>query len=173
MALKKIGLVTASALCSINLWTGAPLLAVWVGSKVQGNLNNLSMTAVFSVIVVLGAMVFLLATALTWLNAKYDDLSGRPAAARQTSPWLRSMRGEREEVARQSRGISGIERIVVISVVACVVTFEIWFFFFAGSSLPATDLSAGRASSHIGGRKKRCPPGSLMEMTTPIRRART
>ena len=73
MALKKIGLVTASALCSINLWTGAPLLAVWVGSKVQGNLNNLSMTAVFSVIVVLGAMVFLLATALTWLNAKYDD----------------------------------------------------------------------------------------------------
>ena len=55
MALKKIGLVAASALCSINMWTGAPLLAVWVGSQVQGNLNNLSMTAVFSVIVVLAA----------------------------------------------------------------------------------------------------------------------
>ena len=49
MALKKIGIVTASALCSINIWTGAPLFAVWVGSKVQGNLNNLSMTAVVSV----------------------------------------------------------------------------------------------------------------------------
>ena len=70
MALKKIGIVTASALCSINIWTGAPLFAVWVGSKVQGNLNNLSMTAVFSVIVVLAAMVFLLAMALTWLNAQ-------------------------------------------------------------------------------------------------------
>ena len=101
MALKKIGLVTASALCSINLWTGAPLFAVWVGSKVQGNLNNLSMTAVFSVIVVLAAMVFLLASALTWLNAKYDELTGRPAAARHTSPWLRSMRDEREEDVRQ------------------------------------------------------------------------
>jgi hypothetical protein len=136
MALKKIGIVTASALCSINIWTGAPLFAVWVGSRVQGNLNNLSMTAVVSVIVVLAAMVFLLAMALTWLNAKYDDLSGRPAAARQTSPWLRSMRDEREHDVREKYGISGVERVVVICAVAGVLAFELWFFFFAGSSLP-------------------------------------
>jgi hypothetical protein len=136
MALKKIGLVTASALCSINLWTGAPLLAVWVGSKVQGNLNNLSMTAVFSVIVVLAALVFLLGMALTWLNAKYDDVSGRPPAARHTSPWLRSMRDEREHDVRQKFGISAVERMVVVCAVAGVLAFEAWFFFFAGSSLP-------------------------------------
>lgn len=136
MALKKIGLVTASALCAVNMWTGAPLLAIWVGSKVQGNLNNLSMTAVFSVIVVLGALVFLLAWALTWINAKYDQVTGRPAEARHTSPWLRSMRDERETDTRQKFGISPIERVVVISVVAAVLAFEIWFFFFAGSSLP-------------------------------------
>jgi hypothetical protein len=136
MALKKIGLVTASALCSINLWTGAPLLAVWVGSKVQGNLNNLSMTAVFSVVVVLAVAVFLLAAALTWLNAKYDDLTGRPPAARHTSPWLRSMRDEREEDTRRKYGISAVERMVVICAVAGVLAFEVWFFFFAGSSLP-------------------------------------
>jgi hypothetical protein len=136
MALKKIGLVTASALCSVNLWTGAPLFAVWVGSKVQGNLNNLSMTALFSVIAVLAAMVFALAFALTWINSKYDELTGRPAAARHTSPWLRSMRDEREEDTRRKYGISPIERTVVICVVAGVLAFEIWFFFFAGSSLP-------------------------------------
>jgi hypothetical protein len=136
MALKKIGLVTASALCSINMWTGAPLLAVWIGSKVQGNLNNLSMTAVFSVVVVLAATVFLLAWALPWINAKYDDVTGRPAAARHTSPWLRSMRDERELDTRQKYGISPIERVLVISVVAAVLVFEVWFFFFAGSSLP-------------------------------------
>jgi hypothetical protein len=136
MALKKIGLVTASALCSINLWTGAPLFAVWVGSKVQGNLNNLSMTAVFSVVGVLAATVFLLALVLTWLNAKYDELTGRPPAARQTSPWLRSMRDEREENVRRKYGISAVERVVVVSVVAAVLAFEVWFFFFAGSSLP-------------------------------------
>jgi hypothetical protein len=136
MALKKIALVTASAVCSINLWTGAPLFAVWVGSKVQGNLNNLSMTAVFSVIAVLAATVFLLAMALTWLNAKYDDVSGRPPAARHTSPWLRSMRDEREHDVREKYGISAIERMVVICAVAGVLAFEAWFFFFAGSSLP-------------------------------------
>jgi hypothetical protein len=88
------------------------------------------------VIVVLGALVFLLAWALTWINAKYDQVTGRPAEARHTSPWLRSMRDERETDTRQKFGISPIERVVVISVVAAVLAFEIWFFFFAGSSLP-------------------------------------
>jgi hypothetical protein len=136
MAFKKIGLVTASALCTINLWTGAPLFAVWVGSKVQGNLNNLSMTAVFSVILILAACVFGLGYLLTLINVKYDEVTGRPPAARHTSPWLRSMREEREQDVREKYGISPIERVVVIAVVAAFLAFEIWFFFFAGSSLP-------------------------------------
>ncbi len=133
---KRIGLVAASALVSINIWTGAPLLAVWVGSKVQGSLSALSMTAVFTVIVVLAVTVGLLAWLLTWINAGYDELVGRPAAARQTSPWLRSMRDEREQHVRAKYGISAVERIVVVSVVIAVLAFEVWFFFFAGSSLP-------------------------------------
>ena len=136
IAVKRIALVSASALAAINIWTGAPLLALWVGSQVVGE-SGLSMGAVFVVVVVLAASCLLLATALTWLSARYDDLTGRPPAARRTSPWLRSMRGEREEVARKRQGISPIERIVVVSVVACVLVFEIWFFFFAGSSLPS------------------------------------
>jgi len=136
MALKKMGLVAASALCSINIYTGAPLLAVWVGSQLQSSSTNLSMTAVFSVIVVLAAMVFALAWVLSQINAAYDDLTGRPAEARRTSPWLRSMRDEPEADVRRKYGISAIERVVVLTVVAAVLAFEIWFFFFAGSSLP-------------------------------------
>jgi hypothetical protein len=136
VAAKKIGIVTASALCSVNLWTGAPLLAIWIGSKVQGNLNNISMTALFSVIVVLAGTVFLLALALTWLNAKYDEITGRPPAARRTSPWMRSMRDERVEDTQRKYGIGGVERVVVIVAVAGMLAFEVWFFFFAGSSLP-------------------------------------
>ena len=136
MALKKIGLITASALCSINLWTGAPLFAVWVGSKVQGNLNNISMTALFAVVVILAATVFALAYLISLINVKYDDLTGRPAVARQTSPWLRSMRDEREDEVQRKYGIGGIERVVVVCAVAGCLAFEVWFFFFAGSSLP-------------------------------------
>jgi hypothetical protein len=136
MALKKVGLVAASALASINIWTGAPLFAVWVGSKVQGSFTGLSMTAVLAVIAVLAALVFALGWLLTVINARYDEVTGRPPAARQTSPWLRSMRDERESDVRRKYGISAVERIVVASVVAAVLAFEIWFFFFAGSSLP-------------------------------------
>ena len=134
--LKRLGLLIASALVSINIWTGAPLLAVWVGSKVQGSLTTLSMTAVFTVVAVLAAIVAGLAWLLTWINASYDELAGREPAARQTSPWLRSMRGEREVDIRQRHGISAVERVVVVSVVLAVLVFEVWFFFFAGSSLP-------------------------------------
>jgi hypothetical protein len=135
-SLKKIGLVIASALVTINIWTGAPLLSVWVGSKIQGSSTNLSMGAVFAVIVLLAALVVLLAWLLGNINAAYDDLTGRPHKHRQTSPWLRSMRGEREHDLRQQAGISPVERMVVISVVLAALAFEVWFFFFAGSSLP-------------------------------------
>jgi len=134
--LQRIGLVAGSALVSINIWTGAPLLAVWVGSQVQQAQNKLSMTALFTVVAVLAVAVFALAWVLAWINGKYDEISGRPAETRQTSPWLRSMRGERESDARRKHGISAIERVVVISVIGAVLAFEIWFFFFAGSSLP-------------------------------------
>ena len=46
------------------------------------------------------------------------------------------MRDERERGPRQKFGISPVERVVVASVVAAVLAFEVWFFFFAGSSLP-------------------------------------
>ncbi|MGH2924138.1 MAG: hypothetical protein ACRDKH_08945 [Solirubrobacterales bacterium] len=136
MVLKRIGLVTASALVSINIWTGAPLLAIWIGSKVQGSLTTLSMSAVFSVIAVLAVTVLLLAFLLAQINRAYDDLVGRVPAGRQTSPWLRSMRGEREEDVREKFGMSPIEKVMVGTVVAAALAFEVWFFFFAGSSLP-------------------------------------
>jgi hypothetical protein len=141
--LKRTTLAASTALVSINVWTGVPLLAVWVGSRFEGWVGGsgsgggTTMRAVFVLVAVLAVLELALTLALTRLSAAYDELTGRPQAARRTSPWLRSMRGEREELARERAGISGIERIVVISVVAAVLAFEVWFFFFAGSSLPS------------------------------------
>ena len=50
--LKRIAMVAATAFLSINLWTGAPLFALWVGSQVVGQ-TALSMQAVFVVVIVL------------------------------------------------------------------------------------------------------------------------
>ena len=137
VVLKRLALATASVLVAINIWTGGPLLALWVGSKVVPS-SGLSMGAVFVVIAVLLASVLLLSTALTRLSHAYDNLTGRPPAQRRTSPWMRSMRGEREEFARSRAGISPVERLVVATVVLAVLASEAWFFFLAGSSLPNT-----------------------------------
>jgi hypothetical protein len=131
---KRLGLATLSAVIAVNIWTGCPLFAVWVGSRAVGS-SGLSMGAVFLVVAVLAAGEIALTLALTWLSARYDELTGRPPAARRTSPWLRSMRGEREDFAKRRQGASPVEGIVVVSVVLCVVAFEVWFFFFAGSSI--------------------------------------
>ena len=136
LLLKRVALLSATTIAAVNIWTGAPLMAVWVGSQAAGS-SGLSMGAVFVVVVVLAVLCLGLTFALTWLSARYDELTGRPAAARRTSPWLRSLRGEREELTRRQHGISGVERLVVLAVVGCVLAFEIWFFFFAGSSLPS------------------------------------
>lgn len=139
--IKRTGLAAGTALVSINVWTGAPLLALWVGSRFEGWVGaegaGTSMRAVFVLVVVLAVLEVALTMALTRLSGAYDELTGRPPAARRSSPWLRSMRGEREEFARKREGISAVERVVVISVVAAALAFEIWFFFFAGSPLPS------------------------------------
>jgi hypothetical protein len=135
LGLKRVMLGIATTLASVNIWTGCPVLALWVGSRFVPN-SGLSMGAIFVVVAVLGVLVIAMTVALAWLSATYDELTGRPMAARRTSPWLRSMRGEREEFAKKRIGTSTVERIVVISVVAAVITFEVWFFFIAGSPLP-------------------------------------
>jgi hypothetical protein len=130
---ERIALAAAAAFVTVNIWTGAPLLALWVGSQVAGP-SGLSMTAVGVVVVVLVALVVALTALLTRLNARYNRLSGR-VADRRVQPWMRSMRGERDDYARQRQGTSAIERVVVISVTTAVLIFNVWFFFFAGSPL--------------------------------------
>ncbi len=131
---KRIGLAAAAAFVSVNIWTGAPLLALWVGSRTVPS-SGLSMGAVFVVVAVLLGSVLALVWALTWINHRYDRVTDRPQPERRTSPWLRSMRGEREDLAKQRHGASAIERVAVLSVMAAALTFNLWFFFFAGSPI--------------------------------------
>jgi hypothetical protein len=133
MLAKRLALTAAAAFVSVNIWTGAPLLALWVGSQTAGP-SGLSMTAVFVVVVVLLVLVVGLVGVLTQLNERYDRLTGR-VAERRVSPWMRSMRGERTEYAQQRQDASAVERVVVGSVTVAVLVFNVWFFFFAGSPL--------------------------------------
>jgi hypothetical protein len=134
---KRVTVATASILVAINIWTGCPLLALWIGSRVASRAGGLSMLAVAVVVVTLAMLTVAMTVLLAWLSGTYDELIDRPLAARRTSPWLRSMRGEREKITREQQGITATERAIIGSVVACTLTFEVWLFFFAGSSLPS------------------------------------
>jgi hypothetical protein len=133
--LERVALGAGTVLVGINLWTGFPLFAIWVGSRVAGG-SGVTSGALFIVVATFGVLTFAGVKLLTRLSARYDQITGRPPGPRQVAPWLRSMRAERLEIAKRGRSLNALERIVVGSVVVAVVAFEVWFFFFAGSSLP-------------------------------------
>jgi hypothetical protein len=130
MMLKRVTMAAATAFVTVNIWTGAPVFALWVGSEVVGQ-RTLSMAAVGVVVFVLAVLEFLLALALTWLNNVYDEFTGRPRVERRP-PWMRSMRDVAEGHISQRVGITTLERIVMIDVYIGVITLLIWFIFFAG-----------------------------------------
>ncbi len=134
MALKRATMAGVTAFVTVNIWTGCPLLALWIGSQVVGQ-RTLSMGAVGLVVVVLAVLVFAFAVALTWLNNVYDELTGRPRTERRAT-WLRSMRAEAEGHVSQRVGITLLERIVMANVYIAVIAFAVWYVFFAGPPSP-------------------------------------
>jgi hypothetical protein len=127
--LERVILGVLTTLVSVNLWTGGPLLALWIGSRIQTAVGQLSMAAVGATIVILAVVTFLLYKLLAWLNTRYNAVIGR-VMPRQQAPWLKPMSGERRST-EVKRPLSATERITVSSVVVAVLLFEVWFFFFA------------------------------------------
>ena len=131
LALKRATMAGVSAFVTVNIWTSAPVLALWVGSQVVGK-RALSMAAVGVVVVVLAALEVVLTLVLTWLNSVYDELTGRPRVERRDT-WLRSMRAESEGHVTQRVGITVLERIVMINVYVAVIGLVVWWVLFAGA----------------------------------------
>ncbi len=130
----RVVLGAATTLVSVNLWTGGPLLAVWVGSRIQAAVGTLSMAAVGATIGVLVVETFLLYRLLAWLSLRYNAVIGREMK-RQQLPWLKPMSGERRTI-RTREPLTAVEKIVVATVVLAVEAAVVWFFFFAHYSLP-------------------------------------
>jgi hypothetical protein len=131
--LKRTLIAAATAFLAINIWTGAPILALWVGSQVVGK-QELSMAAVFVVVIVLAVLVFAMSVALAWLNASYNQLTGRRQGEGRLA-WLRSMNTPQDEADGAPIATSAVEMIVTASVYIAVIALVVWFFLFAGSPL--------------------------------------
>jgi hypothetical protein len=133
---KRFLLAALMAVLVLNLWTGGPLLALWIGSRAQGE-GPPTMGAVGVVILALVLISVALYRALQLASQAYDDLTGATPTVRQHAPWLRSMRGERPGYDGVRPELSSGERILVLGVIVAFAAFEVWFFFFSGSPIGA------------------------------------
>jgi hypothetical protein len=142
---KRAAVLAATAVVALNVWTGSPLLALWVGSRVEDASTSTgpSMQAIGVVVVVMALTSCALLWVLNRLQESYAGLLGRPPR-KYRSTWLRSMRAERGEWARQhdpDARATAIEVVVMVVVVVAVAAFEIWFFFYSPSPI---DQRSGR-----------------------------
>jgi hypothetical protein len=127
---KQVAIAAATALITLNIWTGAPLAAMWIGSLAAGQ-SSLSMLGVCVVVMALAALDFGLTMLLTWLGARYREIAGLPPAARR-SIGLRSVPAEVELDASRRRA-QALEGIVVINVYVAFAALLVWYVFFASA----------------------------------------
>jgi hypothetical protein len=139
--LERVALVAGMSVASLSLWTAAPLLGLWVGSRVAPS-SGISMGALLAVVATIGLACWLLLRALAWMGRTYDGLTGRTATVRRHTPWLRSMSGEREHgVPGAEAHLTPLEYILVGAVLLAYLAFELWFFFLSSSPI---DQRSGR-----------------------------
>ena len=139
--LKRAGLLAAMTAATMNVFTGAPLLALWIGSRVQGTTQQPTMAPVALVAVSMGVFGFVLVRLLRYLGTAYDRVTGRRPTIRAHVPWLRSLRGERPHEAGDDYSLSVLEIILCATVIVALAAFEYWFFFESCSSI---DQRCGR-----------------------------
>ena len=125
-------LVALMAIGSVVMWFGVPLGLIYVASMLADTPNP-SMGPYLLVLIGLPIGMAVVGKALGALNRAHIRVTG--AEVDQYRPgWTRSMRGER--TVERRGGV--LDRVMIISVILAGIAFAVWFFGFAGSSLPGS-----------------------------------
>jgi hypothetical protein len=126
-----IFLVLLMAAGSIVMWIGVPLGLIYLASHLAKSPDP-SVGPYLVVLLGLPVGMAVVGKLLGYLDRAHGRLTGTFDDTQRRATWLRSMRGERGSTRRA--GI--LDRVMIVSVGFAVVVFGIWFFGFAGSSLP-------------------------------------
>jgi hypothetical protein len=126
MVIKRATMAAVTALATVNVWTGCPLLALWVGSQAVGT-HDLSMAAVVVVLIVLALLEAGMLLLLAWLSNVYDGLIGLQRGESELT-WIRRLCAP-PEAARARRGmqLTSVEGVVVINVYVAVSALTGWY----------------------------------------------
>jgi hypothetical protein len=123
-------LVLIMAVGSVVMWIGVPLGLIYLASRVADS-SRPSAGPYLLVLLGLPIGMAIVGKGLGLLNRAHIELTQREVDAYRPG-WTRSMRGERTVVRRG--GV--LDRVMIVSVAVAAIAFAVWFFGFAGSSLP-------------------------------------
>ena len=126
-------LIVLMAAGSVLLGIGIPVGWLYLASRVA-DASRPSMGPYAMVLVGIPATMVVMGKLLAVLDRSYGRLTGTAPQGRAQAPWHRSLRGD----CRPTRPRSVLDVVMVCSVALAVVCFAVWFFLFAGSSLPTT-----------------------------------
>ena len=124
-------LILLMAIGSIILWIGIPIGWLFLASRM---VDTSQPTLGPYVLLIFGIPItmFVFGKLLFTLDRVFERATGRASETDFRPPWLKSMRGERDV----SRRLTVLEGVMIVSVGLALLAFGIWFFAFAGSSLP-------------------------------------
>ena len=125
-------LIALMAIGSVLLWLGIPVGWLYIVSRLVKS-SQPSMGPYVLLIVGIPASMIVVGKALSKLDRVYGDVMGTTSSVRVRSPWMKSMRGERDS----GRQRTVLDVVMVWSVALALLCFGVWFFAFAGSSLPS------------------------------------
>jgi hypothetical protein len=118
---------------SLVLWIGIPVGWIVLASHLTSS-SAPTLGPYVLLIFAIPITMFVFGRFLYRLNALYGDLTGNTPHVQVRSAWLKSMRAERDS----ARPRTVLDVVMIASVSVALFAFAIWFFFFAGSSLPGS-----------------------------------
>ena len=126
-----IGLVLLMGAGSIVMWLGVPVGLIYAASRLADS-STPSLGPYLLVFLGLPIGMGVMGKLLGGLDRAHQRLTRTADDRPVQASWMRSMRGERGSTRK--RGV--LDTVMIVSVGLALVVFCIWFFGFAGSSLP-------------------------------------
>src|SRR5918995_1740470 len=126
-------LVLLMGIGSIVMWLGIPLGLIYAASRIADT-SAPTLGPYLLVFIGLPVGMAVMAKLLGYLDRVHQSYTRTGDDRPQQAPWMRSMCGERGSTRK--RGV--LDTVMIVSVVLALAGFGIWFFGFAGSSLPGS-----------------------------------
>ena len=128
-----LAMIALMAFGSAMMWLGLPIGLIYLASQVADSTQP-SLGPYLIVIVGLPVGMTLIGKGLASLDRAYARRAGDLDTGPHRAAWLKSLRAERGSTHKRSV----LDVVMVLSVTFCLLCMAIWFFAFAGSSLPGT-----------------------------------